>query len=85
MVFGNKFKDSKNITCKFGEKVTKGTFINENKIECVSPPVERPGYVPLTVSYEGERYSSETVKYLYYENPEISHIVPTCGPVTGYT
>jgi len=84
-VFGNRFKDSKNITCKFGEKLTRGTFLDTNRILCVSPAVERPGYVPLTISYEGERYSSETVKYLYYETPEIYNITPTCGPVTGYT
>ncbi len=84
-VFGNRFKDSKNITCKFGEKLVRGTFLDTNRILCVSPAVERPGYVPLTISYEGERYSSETVKYLYYETPEIYNITPTCGPVTGYT
>jgi hypothetical protein len=39
----------------------------------------------LTISYEGERYSSETVKYLYYESAEVGNILPTCGPVTGYT
>ena len=85
IVYGNKFKDSKNITCKFNHTITKGTFIDQNKIRCVSPPTDRPGYVPLTISYEGERYSSETVKYLYYDTPEIYNITPTCGPVTGYT
>lgn len=84
-MFGNRFKDSKNITCKFGEKLVRGTFLDTNRILCISPAVERPGYVPLTISYEGERYSSETVKYLYYETPEILNITPTCGPVTGYT
>ncbi len=47
--------------------------------------MERPGYVSLSISYEGERYSSETVKYLYYEAPSLTDIVPSCGPVTGYT
>jgi hypothetical protein len=60
-VFGNRFKESKNISCKFGDISTRGTFIDTNKIKCVSPPVERPGYVPLTIAYEGEKYTSETV------------------------
>lgn len=85
LVFGNKFQEHKNITCKFGAKMTKGTWVDSNRITCVSPAVERAGYVPLTISYEGEKYSSETVKYLYYETPEISSVTPTCGPVTGYT
>ena len=84
-VYGDRFKPSKNVNCKFGDKLTKGTFLDQNRILCVSPQVERAGYVPLTISYEGERYSSEQVKYLYYDSPEIYNITPTCGPVTGYT
>lgn len=59
--------------------------MDQSRISCVSPPTDKPGYVPLTISYEGERYSSETVKYLYYETAEVLNILPTCGPVTGYT
>lgn len=85
IVYGNKFKNTKNTTCKFGDKFVRGFYLDQNRIKCISPPYEKPGYVPLTISYEGERYSSETVKYLYYETPEIHNITPTCGPVTGYT
>lgn len=59
--------------------------MDSNRIKCISPPRDMPGYVSLTISYEGERYSSESVKYLYYETPELFNITPTCGPVTGYT
>ncbi len=85
IVLGNKFKEGKNITCRFGNKIVRGKFLTSTKIECISPKAEHPGYVPLTISYEGERYSSETVKYLYYETPVLDKILPTCGPVTGYT
>ncbi len=85
IVLGTNFKDHKNITCKFGNKLTHGVRLSESEIRCTSPAVERPGYVPLTISYEGERYSSTSVKYLYYETPELTGILPTCGPVTGYT
>ena len=60
-VFGSRFKDSKNITCKFGETLTRGKYIDANKIKCISPPADRPGYVPLSIAYEGEKYSSESV------------------------
>jgi hypothetical protein len=65
--------------------MTRGTIIDSNRISCISPTVERPGYVPLTIAYEGEKYTSETLKYLYYDTPEIAGFSPTCGPVTGYT
>ena len=81
IVFGTKFKDSKNITCRFGNQPVHGTWLDSSRIQCVSPPTDKPGYVPLTISYEGERYSSETVKYLYYDTPEVYNITPTCGPV----
>jgi hypothetical protein len=52
---------------------------------CISPPYDYPGFVDLTVSYAGERYSSEVVKYYYYDTPLLYNVTPTCGPVTGYT
>ena len=85
LVFGSKFQEHKNISCKFGTKTTRGTFLDSNRIVCPSPAVERAGFVPLTIQYEGEKYSSETIKYLYYETPEIVGVYPTCGPVTGFT
>jgi IPT/TIG domain len=85
VVFGAKFQQGKNITCKFGAKTTRGTYIDSNRISCVSPPVERAGYVPLSIAYEGEKYDSDTIKYLYYDTPELKSFYPTCGPVTGYT
>jgi hypothetical protein len=85
VIFGAKFQQGKNITCKFGAKTTRGVFIDSNRISCVSPPVERAGYVPLSIAYEGEKYDSETIKYLYYDTPELRSFYPTCGPITGYT
>lgn len=85
IVYGNKFQSGKNITCKFGDKATRGKLFDSSRIICVAPPVERAGFVPLTIQYDGEKYSSETIQYLYYETPEVSAIYPTCGPVTGYT
>jgi hypothetical protein len=39
----------------------------------------------LSISYEGEKYTSDSIKFLYYDTPEIYGISPVCGPVTGYT
>jgi len=54
-------------------------------IKCVSPPTDKPGYVPLYVSNGYERYSSTSAQYLYYETPYIFDFYPKCGPVSGYT
>jgi hypothetical protein len=47
--------------------------------------VIKPGQVTLSISYEGEKYSGESLKYLYYETPIVHSVEPACGPVTGYT
>lgn len=83
-VTGSNFKDSKDITCKFGSKVVPGKFINVNEIQCVSPPVDNPGLVDLSVSLESDHYG-QPVKYLYYATPIVESISPICGPTTGYT
>lgn len=54
---GSNFRDTKNISCKFNETVVPGKFISSSEIECFSPPVDHPGYVPLAVALEGELYS----------------------------
>lgn len=55
---GTNFRDTGNITVKFNETVVNGTYISRSEIECISPPMEKPGYVPLSVSLELDMYSS---------------------------
>ena len=50
-----KFRKDKKIECNFGEKSTIAKYISNSEIICTSPPVDEPGIVPLTISYEGEK------------------------------
>lgn len=84
IAIGTNFRDTGNITCKFNNTVVPGKFRSSSEIECYSPPVDHPGYVPLSVSLEMEMYSP-AVQYLYYEKPIIEDIYPKCGPDYGYT
>ena len=85
IAIGSNFRDTGNITCKFNDTlVVPGKFLTTSEIECYSPPVDHPGYVPLSVSLEMDMYSP-SVQYLYYEKPEILDIYPKCGPDYGYT
>jgi hypothetical protein len=60
-VFGTGFKSNKNITCTFGNQTTVGKYIDESKLKCWSPATDTPGFVPLSVAYEGDKYSSTAV------------------------
>lgn len=84
IAIGSNFRDTGNITCKFNNTVVPGKFLTTSEIECISPPSDGPGYVPLSVSLELEMYS-QPVQYLYYEKPIIFNITPICGPDYGYT
>lgn len=84
IAIGSNFRDTGNITCKFNETVVPGKYLSTSEIECYSPKVDHPGYVPLSVALEMEMYS-QSVQYLYYETPIIEDIWPKCGPDYGYT
>ncbi len=79
---GSNFRDTGNSTCKFGETIVPAVYISTSELQCVAPPTDHPGYVPLAVSMEMEMYS-QPVQYLYYERPVVDWIEPTCGPDYG--
>jgi IPT/TIG domain len=54
---GSNFRDTGTIYCKFNETVVPGTFVSTSEIKCTSPPNDKPGYVPLSVSLELDMYS----------------------------
>jgi len=39
----------------------------------------------VSVAFEEGLWSSGQTNYLYYDQPSISSIEPTCGPEHGYT
>jgi len=83
-VVGSNFNNTGNITCKFGRREVPAWFISSSEIGCTSPTVSTPGFVDLEISLYPGLYSSP-VKYLYYKNPVVSSIAPTCGPESGFT
>lgn len=84
IVMGNNFNNSANIKCKFGSKVVNGKYLDENKIQCVSPPADNPGPVDLSVSL-GEDNFGNSIRYTYFALAEVYAISPICGPRSGYT
>jgi len=83
-VSGSNFNDTGSIKCRFGSKVVSGRFLSVNEILCLSPAVDNPGLVDLSVSLIEDNFG-QSVKYLYYATPWIDSIQPMCGPTTGYT
>lgn len=83
-VVGSNFTDTGNITCRFGDAVVTANRISSSEINCISPKVEKPGEVDLTIQvYAG--LDSASVSFLYYLGAEVSKVYPACGPMTGFT
>ena len=62
-----------------------GSYVGDNKVECNSPPWPKPVTINLSLSYEGDKFSSEPVLFTYYESPTVAGLDTTCGPIEGYT
>ena len=85
-ITGSNFEDTGYVMCKFGDKYSQGTYVSQNELKCVAPPVEKPATVPLLVAIRPDEFSSGiNTRYRYYDTPVISHIEPMCGPERGYT
>jgi len=85
-ITGSNFADTGYVMCKFGDKYSKGEYVNENELKCVSPEVEKPGTVGLSVAIRPDEFSSGlNTKFKYYATPVIDTIEPMCGPERGNT
>jgi hypothetical protein len=42
IIYGDRFNSSSNITCKFGNKTTRGFYLSSTQVKCYSPPVKYP-------------------------------------------
>ena len=85
ILIGTNFKESSIIRWMFGTQIVEGKYKTAHKVSWVSPPHGKAEYVPIKVSFEQDMWSSGQVKYLYYDQPSISRIEPSCGPESGYT
>ena len=84
-LIGTNFKENTTIICKFGNQAVEGKYLTKHKISWLSPPHPKAEFVPISVSFEQDLWSSGQIKYLYYDQPTISKIEPTWGPESGYT
>ncbi|MCP3686031.1 MAG: hypothetical protein GY861_25580 [bacterium] len=86
VVTGSNFENTGYVRCKFGDIFTKGEYISENELRCISPKVEKPGFVKLSIAIREDEFSSGlSTKYLYYDTPLITGQSPYCGPESGFT
>jgi hypothetical protein len=86
MAYGASFNSTATYEFEFGEAGGRvaGEFVDSNQIRCSSPAVANAGYVKLALFVDSELYG-DYVDYLYYADPQVISISPTCGPTEGHT
>lgn len=84
-IIGTNFKENTAFRCKFGEIIVDGVYISKHKVSCMAPSHPRAEFVAVSLAFEKDMWSSGQAKYLYYDQPTVSKIEPTCGPEQGYT
>ena len=85
VVSGTGFINSTSLLCRFGEVVVPiSAYFNDTHIMCNSP-AHAAGDVCLDVSNNGVDFTSDCIRYKYYEGPWIESISPQHGPLSGET
>ena len=72
-IYGTRYFRNRNIQCHFGINVVPARYVSYTHITCVAPPTDRgPGIQKLYVKYEDDRFSSDTVDFLYFHATHIT-------------
>ena len=86
-IYGTRYFRHRHIQCYFGENIVDARYVSYTHITCVAPPADHgPGIVKLYVKYSDDRFSSDTVDFLYFHATHITEgPLPSCGPISGGT
>ncbi|GMH75266.1 hypothetical protein TL16_g06702 [Triparma laevis f. inornata] len=89
-VKGAFFPDSKTLSCKFGDKVTKAKYVSSTELTCVTPSAYTTSVsssVPVSVSGNGREFTTgeSNLSFIYAPLPSISQVYPVSGSVDGGT
>ena len=72
------------VYCRFDETVVRATILSSVNITCSTPP-HSVGQVEVSVSVNGQEYSSSTLSYTYHAAAHNITLSPRIGPISGGT
>lgn len=101
IVYGSGFRDSEDLACRFGLHVVKAEYLRSDTIACVSPPQTRLSVVHVSVTLNGQDYTSgqhpssaksgDNVAYerdpqfTYTDRASVTYLTPDQGSTRGGT
>ena len=83
-LYGNHFSSTYSLSCRFNEVIVTAVFFSKNILVCISPKIESPQQVKLSVSDNGKDVSN-SIKFSFYNEPTLMEVVPTFGSLEGGT
>ncbi|CAM9097538.1 unnamed protein product, partial [Hapterophycus canaliculatus] len=85
-ITGSQFRQSSNLTCRFGETAVPGLYLSSNQVECWTPPMESIGaVVEVQVSNDNVSFSTGFAHFTYSRRMMITSLDPSTGVVDGGT
>lgn len=101
IVYGSGFRDSEDLACRFGLHVVKAEYLRADTIACVAPPQTRLSVVHVSVTLNGQDYTSgqhpSSVKsgdnavyergslFTYTDRASVTYLTPDQGSTRGGT
>ncbi|MCQ2816881.1 MAG: IPT/TIG domain-containing protein [archaeon] len=83
-VTGTNFPNTGTVICKFANEDTVGKYVDDSHVNCTSPPIQKPGKVPLKVAFRENEFS-DPFPLDCFDNPVLESIDPQTGPEPGDT
>ena len=83
-LYGNHFSSTSSPSCRFNDVTVTAVFFSKNTLVCISPKIESPQQVKLSVSDNGKDVSN-SIKFSFYSEPTVVGVVPTFGSLEGGT
>ena len=80
-IFGKNFQRKDTLSCRFGNILVIGSFVNSDVMLCRSP--RHPSrYAEVDVTINGQDFTRSGIKYLY-DDIKVESIYPLSGPLSG--
>lgn len=84
-VVGTAFVNSTALSCRLADRSVRATFVNKERLRCVTPPTASPSLLPLEISNNGVDFTNSGALFSFVSTLEIRVFWPTSGPTTGGT
>eukprot|EP00960_Hanusia_phi_P065908 766251-Hanusia_phi.AAC.2 len=78
-ISGSHFHFSNQLKCKFDGAEIEATWISDSLLKCRSLPSDRPGVVPIQVSFNGYDYLMTDISFYLFEALNLERLIPSIG------